>query len=109
MLKMDPTLLEQAEVLGASRWKAFYHVTFKVSLPGVVVGCIFVFVISIADFATPRVLGGAIMTMPQVIVMQTLTAANFPLASAYTTILIVVTLVVVILFLKVADVRRLIY
>jgi len=109
MLEMDPTLLEQAEVLGASRWKAFYHVTFKVSLPGVVVGCIFVFVISMADFATPRVLGGAVMTMPQVVVMQTTSAANFPLASAYATILVVVTMVVVMLLLRVADVRRLIY
>lgn len=109
MLKMDPTLLQAAETLGADRLRAFYNVTFKMSLPGVVVGCIFVFVISTGDFATPRVLGGVIFSIGQVILSQTLTAVNWPLASAYSTILIAITLGVIYLLLRIVDIRRVLF
>ena len=57
--KIDPSLLEAAEDLGASRLKTFLRVTLPLSAPGVLAGTILVFIPSIGAFITPDLLGGA--------------------------------------------------
>jgi len=57
--KMDPTLLEAAQDLGASRVAAFLKVTLPLSRPGLVAGAVLVFIPSIGAFVTPDLLGGA--------------------------------------------------
>ena len=55
---LDKSLLEAASDLGASRWRAFGRVTFRLSLPGVVAAFVFVFVPTIGEFVTPLLVGG---------------------------------------------------
>jgi spermidine/putrescine transport system permease protein len=55
---LDPSLLEAAGDLGASRWRAFWRVTFRLSLPGVIAAFVFVFVPTIGEFVTPLLVGG---------------------------------------------------
>lgn len=55
---LDRSLLEAAGDLGASRWRAFWRVTFPLSLPGVIAGFVFVFVPTIGEFVTPLLVGG---------------------------------------------------
>jgi spermidine/putrescine transport system permease protein len=57
--KMDPTLLEAAQDLGASRVATFLKVTLPLSAPGLVAGAVLVFIPSIGAFVTPDLLGGA--------------------------------------------------
>lgn len=57
--KIDPTLMEAAEDLGASRLKTFLRVTLPLSAPGLLAGTILVFIPSIGAFITPDLLGGA--------------------------------------------------
>jgi spermidine/putrescine transport system permease protein len=57
--KIDPALLEAAEDLGASRWRAFLRVTLPLSRPGLVAGGVLVFISSAGAFITPDLLGGA--------------------------------------------------
>lgn len=57
--KMDPTLLEAAQDLGASRVATFLKVTLPLSRPGLVAGAVLVFIPSIGAFVTPDLLGGA--------------------------------------------------
>jgi len=57
--KLDPTLLEAAQDLGASRWRTFRKVTLPLSSPGLIAGGILVFISSIGAFITPDLLGGA--------------------------------------------------
>ena len=57
--KMDPTLLEAAEDLGASQVATFLKVTLPLSAPGLVAGAVLVFIPSIGAFVTPDLLGGA--------------------------------------------------
>jgi spermidine/putrescine transport system permease protein len=57
--KMDPSLLEAAQDLGASRLWAFLRVTLPLSVPGLVAGAVLVFIPSIGAFITPDLLGGA--------------------------------------------------
>jgi len=57
--KLDRSLLEAAADLGAGRWRAFWRVTLPLSVPGLVAGCVLVFIPSIGSFITPDLLGGA--------------------------------------------------
>lgn len=56
--RQDPQLLEAARNLGASRTRAFLDVTLPLTLPGVMIGAIFVFVPSLGNFVVPELLGG---------------------------------------------------
>lgn len=108
MLKIDPILVKAAETLRAGKLQRFYHIIFKLSLPGIVVGSIFVFVMSMADYATPAIVGGGFMTIGLVIV-ELVGWLLWPQALAISLVLIFIALAAVYLMLKVTDIRRLIY
>jgi spermidine/putrescine transport system permease protein len=55
---LDPSFLEAAGDLGASRWRTFWRVTLPLSLPGLTAAFVFVFVPTIGEFVTPQVVGG---------------------------------------------------
>jgi spermidine/putrescine transport system permease protein len=56
--RQDPELVEAANNLGASPLRAFLTVTVPLSVPGIVIGSIFVFVPSLGNFVIPELLGG---------------------------------------------------
>lgn len=58
LVGMDARLIEAARDLGASRWHAFWRVTFPMSLPGVGAAFAFVFIPTIGEFVTPSLVGG---------------------------------------------------
>jgi putrescine transport system permease protein len=57
--KMDGTLIEAAQDLGCPPITAFWRVTFPLSLPGVVAGCMLVFIPAVGEFVIPDLLGGS--------------------------------------------------
>ena len=56
--RIDPNIIEAAQDLGASFWRIFRTIIFPLSLPGVVVGAIFVSVMVLGEFATAAALSG---------------------------------------------------
>ena len=58
MERLDPELREAANNLGASRFRTFIDVTWPLTLPGAMIGAIFVFVPSLGNFVVPELLGG---------------------------------------------------
>ena len=56
--KLDTSLLEAAADLGASPFVAFLTVTLPQSLPGIVAGCLLVFIPAVGEFVIPDLLGG---------------------------------------------------
>jgi len=56
--RMDWTLVEAATDLGARPWKAFWEVTLRLTLPGVVTGALLVFIPMSGEFIIPNILGG---------------------------------------------------
>ena len=58
MEKLDFRLVEAGYDLYADRWKVLKRVIFPLVKPGVVAGCILVFIPSIGAYITPRLLGG---------------------------------------------------
>ena len=57
--RMDRSLLEAAQDLGANRWRTFWKVTLPLSAPGLAAGGMLVFIASLGAFITPDLLGGA--------------------------------------------------
>lgn len=56
--RMDDSLLEASQSLGASKWTTFWKVIFPLSAPGVISGIMIVFVPCLGSFVEPRILGG---------------------------------------------------
>lgn len=56
--KVDRSLLDASQDLGASSFQTFIKVTFPLSLPGVFVAILFVLVPTLGEFVAPRVIGG---------------------------------------------------
>lgn len=105
MSKIDPILYEAAKVLGASPIKTFYHINLRLSLPGIGVGTVFVFLSAVADFATPRLIGGLVTSIGQVIRDQVV-FLNLPLASAISVVLTMIALAIVMTVFKLMNIRQ---
>ena len=58
LARIDPNLEDAAYSLGASSFKVFRSVTLPLAAPGIANAFLLVFSCSLADFATPQVLGG---------------------------------------------------
>jgi spermidine/putrescine transport system permease protein len=90
-------LVEASHDLGASPWHTFRHVIFPLSVPGVLAGATFAFVLSLGDFLAPLLLGGPNGIMISNIVVSLFGAAyNWPLGAAISLCMLV--LVVLLLF-----------
>jgi putative spermidine/putrescine transport system permease protein len=93
--------------LGASRFASFWLIFFPLSIPGVVSGTVLTFVLTMGYFVTPALLGGLRETTYVMLIQQQVEmAVNWPLASAMSVILLIVTLSVVAVFyrfLRLAD------
>ncbi len=57
--RQDKALLEAAADLGAAPFSAFRQVTLPLSLPGIVAGCLMVFIPAVGEFVVPDLLGGS--------------------------------------------------
>ncbi|SDT13378.1 spermidine/putrescine transport system permease protein [Brevibacterium siliguriense] len=89
-------LREASYDLGAGKVKTFMRVTLPMAMPGVVSGCLLVFIPLNGDYVTATVLGGASGSMVgQLIANQFNTAQNWAVGAAMAMILIISTLVVV--------------
>ena len=88
--RLDSDLREAAGDLGAGWLRTFRDVTLPLSLPGVVTGCIFVFVPSLGNFVIPELLGGGKTVMVGNLVRdQFLQARNWPFGATLALIMVV--------------------
>jgi len=93
--RIPRNLIEASHDLGASQWQTFWRVIFPLSLPGVLAGATFAFVLALGDFLAPLLLGGPSGIMISNIVVSLFGAAyNWPLGSAisFCMLLLVLTL-----------------
>lgn len=76
-------LVEASHDLGASTWSTFHRVILPLSLPGILAGATFAFVLTLGDFLAPLLVGGASGIMISNIVVSLFGAAyNWPLGAA---------------------------
>ncbi|TAJ82418.1 ABC transporter permease [Reyranella sp.] len=97
--KLDTSLLEAAADLGARPLTAFLTITLPLSLPGIVAGCLLVFIPSIGEFVIPDLLGGTeTLMIGKVLWDEFFTNADWPLASAVAICLLVLLVAPIALF-----------
>jgi spermidine/putrescine transport system permease protein len=102
--RLDPTLLEAAELLGAKPKARFWTVVVPLSLPGAVAGCLLVFVSSFGSYLTSDLLGGAKQAMIGNLVQNQFTIArNWPFGSAASLIVMAVVMGAVLFSLRIRD------
>ena len=92
---IPPSLGEAATTLGASRIKVFLHVTFPLSLPGVIGGSLLVFAFNASAFVIPFLLGGRRVSMLAVLIRDQMgPLLNWPLGASNAVILVLITLII---------------
>jgi spermidine/putrescine transport system permease protein len=85
------SLKEASQDLYAGRWRTFLHVILPLSLPGVLAGSTFAFVLSMGDFIAPQLLGGndSALMVSNVVVSLFGVAYNWPLGAALSVVMLV--------------------
>jgi len=84
-------LVEASQDLGAGSAQTFLRVIFPLSIPGLVAGATFAFVLSLGDFLAPLLVGGASSTMISNVVQSLFGAAlDWPLGAAISVCIVIV-------------------
>jgi spermidine/putrescine transport system permease protein len=108
-VKMVPDQVREAAFdLGASRWQVFKKIDLPLSMPGVMIGSLLVFVLSVGAISEAKILGGQkVVTIASDIESEFTYAQNWPLGSALSTMFIALTTVVVFFALGRFDLEKL--
>ncbi len=102
--KIDKSLFEAAQDLGASASRTFWKVTLPLSAPGLVAGTVLVFIPSIGAFITPDLLGGArTMMVGNLIQNQFAMVRDQPFGSAVAFLLTFVVVALLVVTLRTAE------
>jgi len=106
--QIDPTLIEAAEDLYASKWRAFLRVTLPLSLPGVVAGTLLTFIPAAGDFINATLLGSPTTHMiGNVINSKFNDLIDYPAAAAMSFILMAIILGLVLLYARAVGTEKL--
>ena len=106
--KMDWSLVEAARDLGASPAQAFFTVTLKLTMPGLLSGVILTFIPSMGLFFIADILGGnKVVLVGSLIQDQLLQAHNWPFAAALSVVLMLLTSLMIGLYKRVTHTTRL--
>jgi spermidine/putrescine transport system permease protein len=108
--KIDRRLIEAATDLYASRFQAFWRITFVLSLPGVVAGSLLTFIPAVGDFITAEVIGAGnpeVFMVGNIIQRKFLDSLDYPAAAALAFVLVGAVMVLVSVYSKVVGTDRL--
>ncbi len=107
-LKLDTTLTDAARDLGANRWKAFWTISFRLTMPGLLSGFVFVFVPSVGLFFISDLMGGGkIMLLGNLIENQLVQSRNMPFGAALAMIMMLMTLAIIGLYRRITNTQDL--
>lgn len=99
--KLDKRLLEASADLGGSPFGTFRQITFPLSAPGVITGCMLVFILLMGEYLIPQMLGGGkVFFIGNALVDLFLQSLNWPFGCACAMALVVVMVVTVSLYLR---------
>lgn len=104
--RIDRNIIEAARDLGAGFGRIFWKVIFPLSLPGVVVGAIFVSVMVLGEFATSGALSGRKVNLLGNVIVTQVGSLKWAMASVVGVILTILLGIVVAGFLRIVDLKR---
>nr|WP_243633830.1 ABC transporter permease subunit [Motiliproteus coralliicola] len=89
--KLDMTLLEAAEDLGSRPVTSFFLITLPLSLPGIVAGCLLVFIPAVGEFVIPALLGSPdTLMIGRVLWDEFFLNRDWPMASAVAIMMLII-------------------
>ena len=104
---MDRNLVRAARNLGANSFWVFIRVVFPLSLPGVMAGVMFVFILALGFYITPAILGGPRTLMISTLIDQQINQLmNWEFAATIAVVLLVVTVAMIIAFNKIVGIEK---
>lgn len=106
--KLDFTLVEAARDLGASSFMAFWTVSFKLTLPGLLSGVVLSFIPSMGLFFIADILGGNKIVLVGSVIQEQLTKGrNLPFAAALSAVLMILTSLMIRMYRKITGTKEL--
>jgi len=106
--KLDWQLVEAARDLGATPFQAFWTISFRLTLPGLLSGVVLTFIPSMGLFFVADILGGnKVVLVGNLIHEQLMKARNWPFAAALSVVLMILTSLMIALYRKISGVKQL--
>jgi putative spermidine/putrescine transport system permease protein len=106
LAKIEPAILEAARDMGATGLQVFREIILPLSLPGVAIGMIFVFVMVMGEFATAGVVGGGKTSMVGSVILNLMGIAQYPFAAVNALMLMAGMMIGVVIIMKLVDIRK---
>jgi spermidine/putrescine transport system permease protein len=105
--RIDLSIFEAASDLGARPWRQFQRITIPLSMPGVLAAFFMVFIPTVGEYVTPLLVGGSSGLLYGNIIQDFFTkAANWPLGSALSMIMLACTLLLLLIASRLIDLRE---
>jgi putrescine transport system permease protein len=97
--KMDHSLIEAAQDLGCRPSSAFWKITVPLSLPGILAGCLLVFIPAVGEFVIPDLLGGSeTLMIGKTLWLEFFSNRDWPVASAVAILLLLLLVAPIVFF-----------
>jgi ABC-type spermidine/putrescine transport system permease subunit I len=107
MKGIDRNLLKASNILGAGPLRTFWRIFLPLSTPGILAGFTLVFILSMAFFITPALVGGRKDIMIAMLIESQVTRLlNWGFAAALSLILMAMTLIIILVFNKFIGINR---
>lgn len=106
LAKIDRTLLEAARDMGATPFQIFREIIAPLSLPGVAIGMIFIFVMLMGEFETAVVVYGGKTSTTGTVILNYYGIANYPFAAVNAIMLMLAMMIGVYIILQLVDIRK---
>lgn len=104
--RLDASLLDASADLGAGPFRSFIHITLPLSLPGIIAGCMLVFIPAMGEFVIPSLLGGGESPMiGRVLYEEFFNNRDWPLSSAIAVVLLTLLIVPILLLRHYQDIE----
>ena len=106
LAKIDKSIIEAARDMGASSFQVFREIIVPLSLPGVAIGMIFIFVMIMGEFATAVVVYGGKTSTTGTVILNYYAIANYPFAAVNALMLMLAMMIGVVIILRLVNIRK---
>lgn len=106
MVRIDPSLIVAAQDSGANAWQILRHIIIPMCRSGIALGSIFIVTLVMGDFFVVRVMSGGQRASVVSALYNEIAGLQYPPAAANAVLLVSFVMVIVVLILRVVDVRR---
>jgi putative spermidine/putrescine transport system permease protein len=104
--RIEPSVIRASQDLGAGFWATLGRIVLPLSMPGVIAGFLFVFVVALGTSTEIQLLGGAADSSISIMINDVMRVVNFPLAFAIATAVVVLMSLIVIFANRALDLSR---